>query len=266
VWQHDRDRFQTALFAPADRRGALFALYAFNYEIARIREAVHEDMLGRIRLQWWREVVEAAYARRPPRRHDTVELLSETINRYDLTQAHFDRLIDARESDLAGPPPPTLAALEEYCEASSGYLVELAAEVLGFRGKTPSLIAREVGIAYALTGLLRAMPYHAGAGRSYLPEEFAIDPADYRKRRMTPELRAAVAALAGAAQRHLAAGYAHCRAIPRPALAAFLPGTIAERYLRRLKRAEGDPFAPALRAPDPLQSWRLLAASLRGRF
>ena len=62
VRHHDRDRFQTALFAPARRREALFALYAFNYEIARVRESVREPMLGQIRLQWWREAIDAAYA------------------------------------------------------------------------------------------------------------------------------------------------------------------------------------------------------------
>ncbi|MGH7033449.1 MAG: squalene/phytoene synthase family protein, partial [Stellaceae bacterium] len=36
--RNDRERFQTALFAPADRREALLALYAFNYEIARVPE------------------------------------------------------------------------------------------------------------------------------------------------------------------------------------------------------------------------------------
>jgi phytoene synthase len=266
VRQHDRDRFQTALFAPADRHEALFALYAFNYEIARIRGAVREDMLGRIRLQWWREVVDAAYAGQPPRRHETVEMLSQAINRYDLTQACFERLIDAREADLPGTPPPTLAALEEYCEASSGCLVHLAAEALGFRGEAASSTALEVGIAYGLTGLLRAMPYHAAAGRSYLPDEFAVDPADYRKRPATPGFRGAVAAIADAAERHLAAARARRRAIPRSAQAAFLPATIASRYLGKLKRAESDPFDPALARPDPLQSWRLLAASLRGRF
>ena len=57
VRRHDRDRYQTALFAPADRREAIFALYAFNYEIARVREIVTQPMLGQIRLQWWREIV-----------------------------------------------------------------------------------------------------------------------------------------------------------------------------------------------------------------
>jgi phytoene synthase len=263
---HDRDRFQTALFAPADRREALFALYAFNYEIARIREAVREEMLGRIRLQWWREIVETAYSGGPPRRHDAVEALSEAINRYDLTQSCFDRLIDAREADLPGSPPPTLAALEAYCDASSGSLIQVAAEALGFCGDAAAAASREVGIAFALAGLLRAMPYHAADGRSYLPGEFGVDPDDYRKCRATPGLRGAVAAIAGAAARHLASARANRRAIPRSAQAAFLPATIADRYLKTLKRVENDPFDPALSAPDPLQSWRLLAASLRGRF
>src|SRR5215469_6490166 len=61
VRRHDRDRFQTALFAPAARREALFALYAFNYEIARVRESVSQPTLGQMRLQWWREAIAAAF-------------------------------------------------------------------------------------------------------------------------------------------------------------------------------------------------------------
>src|SRR6201984_811294 len=65
VRRHDHDRYQTVLFAPAARREALFALYAFNYEIARVRESVTQPMLGQIRLQWWRENIGAAVARGP---------------------------------------------------------------------------------------------------------------------------------------------------------------------------------------------------------
>ena len=57
--RHDADRYLTALFAPGERREALFALYAFNLEIARMREAVSEPMMGLIRLQWWRDALEA---------------------------------------------------------------------------------------------------------------------------------------------------------------------------------------------------------------
>src|SRR5258707_10959945 len=95
VRRHDHDRFQTVLFAPAARREALFALYAFNHEIARVRERVSEPTLGRIRLEWWREIIAAAYESGPVRRHVVVELLTEAIREHALTREHFDRLIDA---------------------------------------------------------------------------------------------------------------------------------------------------------------------------
>src|SRR5258706_7401227 len=72
VRRHDRDRYQTVLFAPAARREALFALYAFNYEIARVRESVTEPMLGQIRLQWWRANIAAASEGSPVRHHPVV--------------------------------------------------------------------------------------------------------------------------------------------------------------------------------------------------
>src|SRR5215469_6271872 len=100
VRRHDRDRYQTALFAPATRREALFALYAFNYEIARVRETVTLPTLG------------------PIRRQPVVEGLSAVIRELPLTRDHFDRLIDARETDLEYGPPANLAALEDYAEES----------------------------------------------------------------------------------------------------------------------------------------------------
>ena len=58
VRRYDNDRYLTALFAKADRREALFALAAFNLEVAKIPEVVSEPMLGEMRLQWWREVID----------------------------------------------------------------------------------------------------------------------------------------------------------------------------------------------------------------
>src|ERR1700738_4877379 len=131
VRRHDRDRFQTVLFAPAARREALFALYAFNYEIARVRERVTEPTLGRIRLEWWRETIAAAYEDGPVRRHNVVDALTDAIRVHRPTREHFDRLIDAREKDLAEQAPTSLAALEDYAEAVSARLVYLALEMLG---------------------------------------------------------------------------------------------------------------------------------------
>src|SRR4051812_12730884 len=84
--RYDRDRYQTGLFAPSDRREALFALYAFNYEVARVRESVTQPMLGQIRLQWWREVIAASYAGAPARRHEIVQPLVATITVFGLSR------------------------------------------------------------------------------------------------------------------------------------------------------------------------------------
>jgi NADH dehydrogenase [ubiquinone] 1 alpha subcomplex assembly factor 6 len=268
VRRHDRDRYQAALFAPADRREALFALYAFNYEIARVREAVTQPMLGQIRLQWWREIVDAAFADAPARQHEIAAPLAAVIGDHALTRAHFDRMIDTRERDLADEPPATLAVLEDYAEGSAATLLYLALEALGVTEPAARASAREVGIGYALAGLLRAMPFHARAGRCYVPADLAartgLDPQDYAGLRATPALRAVAAELAEAAAGHLRS--ARRSKVPRSARAAILSAVVADRFLSRLKRADYNPFAPELAAPDPLQSWRLFAATLRGRF
>ena len=57
VRDNDPDRFFATLFAPADMRPHIFALYAFSHEIARVRESVSEPMPGEVRLQWWRDAL-----------------------------------------------------------------------------------------------------------------------------------------------------------------------------------------------------------------
>jgi NADH dehydrogenase [ubiquinone] 1 alpha subcomplex assembly factor 6 len=249
---------------------ALFALYAFNYEIARVREAVTQPMLGQIRLQWWREAVAGAYAGAQPRSHVVAEPLAAVIRDLAPAREHFERMIDTRERDLADEPPATLGALEDYAEGTSATLLYLVVDVLGVTEARTHAAVREVGIGYALAGLLRAMPFHARAGRCYIPAQIAgrsgLDPRDYAGLRDTAGLREAVAEVAEAAAAHLQTARQYRREIPRPARTAMLPAVIADRFLVRLKRAAYNPFAPELGVPDTLQSWRLFAAALRNRF
>src|SRR5215471_18978915 len=133
VRRRDHDRFQTVLFAPAARREALFALYAFNCEIASVRDKVTQPTLGRIRLEWWREGIAAAFENGLVHHHAVVAALTSAIRSYGLTRAHFDRLIDARERDLDEDPWASLAELEDHAEGTSARLVHLALEGLGVR-------------------------------------------------------------------------------------------------------------------------------------
>src|SRR5271156_4730348 len=90
----DPDRYFTALFAPAPLRPCLFALYAFNHEVARVAETVREPMLGAIRLEWWRETVESAHAG-APRNHDVARGLAALFQSCPLRPSDFEALIAA---------------------------------------------------------------------------------------------------------------------------------------------------------------------------
>ena len=268
--RHDPDRFLTALFAPAERREALFALYAFNLEVARAREMVSEPMLGRIRLQWWREAIEGIYAG-SPRRHYVVDPLAAAVARHGLARASFGRLLDAREADMEAEGPGTLAALVDYAEGSSASLVDLALQILGDETlPAPTREAgRRVGIAWALAGLLRAVPFHARARRLYLPADLVgmagLRRDDLFELRRPPALAAVVRQVADAARAELSAA----RALPRPPralLPALLPGTLAGLYLKRLAAAGHDPFDARVRLAPPLRVARLVAAQALGRI
>jgi NADH dehydrogenase [ubiquinone] 1 alpha subcomplex assembly factor 6 len=268
--RHDRDRYLTTLFAPVERRDALTALYAFNFEVAKTREIVREPLLGRIRLQWWREAIDAIYRGLPPRKHEVVEPLAAAIRRHDLTRYHFDRLIDAREGDLADEPPASLAALETYAEDTAARLVRLALEILDARDAAVEEAGRRVGIAWALIGTIRALPVQARLRRLSLPAdliaESGLDVAQFMELKSSPALSRIVERLAERAQEHLAAARAARASISPSARAALLPAVLGDWHLKRLARQRYDPFAPALATTDTLASWRLALAAWRGRF
>ena len=102
VRANDPDRFLITLFAPPPLREPLFALWAFNHEVAKTREVTTEPLLGQIRLQWWREAVEEAAAGKP-RKHEVVEGLTAAIAA-GLGHKSLAALIDARERDWDDTP------------------------------------------------------------------------------------------------------------------------------------------------------------------
>ena len=269
VRRHDRDRYLTCLFAPAGRREGLFALYAFNLEVARTAEVVSEAMLGRIRLQWWRDALEEIHAGRP-QRHEVIEPLARAVKAHGLTRGHFERLIEAREFDLEKEAPETLARLEDYAEATSAGLVLLALEILGAGDGASRRAGRHVGIAWALAGLLRAVPFHARHRRIYLPRDLSaaagLEPEEIFAQRASPALAEVVRQVAARAGEHLAAARALRPEVAKAALPGLLPATLAGHYLSLLARAGWDPFHPVLQGAAPGNAWRLARARLLGRY
>src|ERR1700748_1031363 len=121
VRQADPDRYFSALFAPAPKRPFLFALYAFNVELARVAASVREPMMGEIRLQWWRETLEGARTGKP-RAHDVARTLAETFERAELPTAMFDAMIDARAFDFLEGTFTDAEMRDAYLDATSANL------------------------------------------------------------------------------------------------------------------------------------------------
>lgn len=253
VRKHDNDRFLTALFAPAACREDLFALYAFNHEVAKTREVVTEPTLGQIRLQWWRESIEGAFAGNP-RRHEVVEPLAAAIARHGLDRALFDLMIDGREADLDDEAPADLDCLVNYAQVTGAPLARLACQVLGARDEATMAAAGQVGTAWALTGILRATPFLARGRRSRLPlslmGQHGATEVGLFEHKPEPGLARVAEAVAMAARGLLTDARRGRGKVVPAALPALLPGVLADHYLRRMAAVGYDLLNPALLRPS----------------
>ena len=251
----DKDRFLAALFAPEKYRRALFAFYAFNLEVALVREVAREPMPGEVRLQWWAEVLSGT-GRGEIAANPVAAALREVVVRYRLPPQMLAELIDARRFDLYDESMASLAALELYATKTSSAVIALAARILS-DGRDSGIddLAHHAGIAYAISGLLRAFPIHASRRQLYVPVEvlqrhgartedvFAAEP--------TRELRAALAEMRLRARQHLAAAHDLLGAMPAAVAPALLPVALVRPMLARMERRFYRPFRPS-----ELAQWR----------
>ena len=266
VKRYDRDRWFCSLFAAESRREDLFALYAFNTELAGVAEKVSEPMLGDIRLQWWREAIDGIYAG-TPRQHEVVLALAMTIGRHDLGRALFDRLIDGRARDLDKKPPDDLDALESYAHETSAPLARLALQVLGAQNDVTARAADAGATGFAITGLLRATPYLLREGRVLLPTQIMVanglSEGELRTGQMSDALSNSVKSIASRADQLLGQARALSTKVPRRGVPALLPVALAKHDLKRLSRLGFNVFDPRVveRTGGRLVSatWRALA-------
>lgn len=200
----DPDRWQASRFIgdPAARADVI-ALYALNYELARVAGGVSNALMGEIRLTWWREAMEEVAAGKAPRKHPNVEALA--ASRFDPNA--LAALADARFTDLDEGPLKDEAAVMAYVDGTAGALAVLAARRLD-PSADPHAV-KGAARAWGLSGLWRLKQ----AGRSRLPESWTQ--ADV-KQRVEAQLKAArgeikrlpVAAFPAVAPAALARSYA----------------------------------------------------------
>ncbi len=261
----DPDRFFSALFAPESLRPHLYALYAFNHELARVAESVREPILGAIRLEWWRETVEAA-KKGAPRRHYVAEALAHTFSHFDLPLDMFEAMIAARGFASDASTFPDFAALESHADATSGTLMRLALRILGVGSR--DAFAREAGIAYALAGTVRSFSFHTARHKLYLPMDILaavnLTPEEIFASRRETEVKAILRQTALRARDRFLAARALGKV--RMALPAILPAALVPLMVRKTMRPWFRPYRTPAQVSIHRRQMALLGAAMRNRL
>lgn len=237
----DPERWLSVLYAPQDRRAALLSLYAFNVEIARIRDAVREPLPGEIRLQWWRDAIAAPAGAMTG--NPVADSLRATIAAHDLPLAAFDNMLEARIFDLYDDPMPDRTTLEGYCGETAGALIQFAALVLDREAAMAhAALAGHAGCAQAIAGILRHLPVQRARGQCYVPADILAAAGMDRETFLAGGAGAAraVSAMAALGREHASAFERGARNLPAALRPAYLPAAFAGPHLARVEAAPAD--------------------------
>ena len=266
---HDFARYASTLFLPPVQRRALLAVYAFNVEISRVREQVSQPLPGEMRLQWWTDMLAGAGHGGVEGNPVAAELLL-AIRDFRLPVEPLSRLIEEHQFDLYNDPMPSMAALEGYVNDTSSALFSLGARIAAPPSEEIDHLARHAGLAQGIAQVIAALPLDAARRQLFVPlqllQQHGSGMEEVFAGKQTPKLRAAIDQLIGeapsASGRRPSSCWRACRREVRP---VFLPLALVGRDLKRMSRADIDPFVP--QATSRLRTlWTLWRASRSRQF
>ncbi len=239
VQKADADRFRAAMAAPVAARPVLFALYAFNVEVARAPWVTQEAMIAEMRLQWWRDALEEIAQGGIVRRHEVVTPLAHALDA-DAARA-LDRLVAARRWDIYRDPFEDADHFNAYLADTSGALMWAAAQALGAEPQAEAQV-RAFGAATGLARFLQAVPE--------LEAQKRVPLVDGRAEAVADLCRAALASIPNRAALRRVAG---------AGAPALIEGFLSQAILKQAARDPGRVAAGALQVNPARQSlllWR----------
>ena len=258
---NDKDRYFASLVLPEPQREAIQALYAFNADIAMVRDRVREPAPGEIRLQWWVDAIKGD-GHGAVRANPIADGLLTAIGTYRLpASVALQRLIAARRFDLYDDAMPDVQSFEGYAGETVSVLYQLAAMILndGAEIETGDA-AGHLGVAQALIGHLRAFGHNASRGRIVLPWSIfaanGVNEGELFAGQVSEGLLAAYAQIIDLAREHLGKAEAAIAQLPKQLRPAFAQAALQRIYLKQIERQSSTPFAP----PTDLADWHKIAA------
>jgi phytoene synthase len=263
------DRFLSALLAPKSAREDLVAIAAFIGELKRIPLLTKDAAIGEIRLQWWRDTLEARAAGQLSG-HPVADSIIEVARRRSLPSELLLGPVEGFSRELYEDGVRDGGELDDYAHETEGAAIRLALAVLG--GTDAGEVDRLVDYAaraLALTRLALTLPQHIAQNRLPLPEEWITRTGDPRELPQM-EARNAVRALGQlmADDAHAALDrYRRAQGDLRASLsAAFLPMCLIEPYLAAVGKPGRDALLEVAEISPLSRVTRLWFAHWRGKI
>ncbi|TFK24970.1 hypothetical protein FA15DRAFT_618696 [Coprinopsis marcescibilis] len=276
VQKYDYDSYLIGHFYPKSKQDAYFAIKAFSVELATVQENVSNSMIGKMRMQFWRDAVKDISSGRSPKHPIALALLraSETAN---LPAYHFKRIVDARATELETPSHLTIDTLTSHAESTSSTVLYLLLSLLSQPSSSLSHAASHLGVAQTFATLLRALPYHATKGQMVIPAEITAkhgvnQQEVFRRGPHADGVDNAVFEFATTANDHLITardmlnGEKMDGLVPRAAMPIFLSGVPIANYLGRLEKTNFNAFEPKLQLRDWKLPWQLWKSYYQRKF
>jgi phytoene synthase len=161
--------YYSFMFLPPPRRRAITALYAFCREVDDVVDETHDPGVAQAKLAWWREQVQAIFTGTP--QHPVALALQPAVASFNLSETHLQAVIDGMAMDLERNRYLDFADLEAYCYRVAGVVGLMSAEIFGYTNPATRQYARDLGIAFQLTNIVRDVGEDARRGRIYLPQD-----------------------------------------------------------------------------------------------
>ncbi|WP_245256497.1 phytoene/squalene synthase family protein [Bartonella tamiae] len=266
----DRDRYLATLFAPQSKRSALAALYAFNLEIARIRDMIREPLIGEIRLKYWRDAIE-----NDTRENDAnpiLQALLTTIDDYHLSKEAFVRMCDARVFDLYNDPMPDMSAFEAYCGETASIVLQLSCQILDQSSAKDAYDAcGHGGVVQAIAGLLRRLPVSQSRGQFYLPTDFILalgvtSDSLLSNKATDKERKRVVDAFLSLGREHYRKFRANFSSLPKILHPAFLPLATVPTVFKKIETKSGDIFHDDISLSPLHHYWLFMKTAILGHM
>nr|WP_294510709.1 presqualene diphosphate synthase HpnD [uncultured Rhodopila sp.] len=243
---------------PADRRLAMYGIYAF----CRIVDDIADDegsLDGKLRaLAGWRDTIAALYQGRTS--DPVTRVLALAIPRFQLRSEDFIAIIDGMQSDAETViVAPTMAELDLYCDRVASAVGRLSVRAFGDSSAAADRVAFNLGRALQLTNILRDIHEDSERGRIYLPREYlndagvTADPASIVTDRALPAVCNRLAALAHGYFRDAFAAMESCdRSAMKP---ARLMGATYDSILSAVERRGWERLSERVSLPKWKKLW-----------